>query len=60
MALWGTKDTVYSTGKVNCTTAGVLSKQSGSLRNPDAEYAEASGPQVSAGQRARLGKLRWV
>ena len=31
MALWGTKDTVYSTGKVNCTTAGVLTKQSGSI-----------------------------
>ena len=31
MSLWGTKDTVYSTGKVNCTTAGVLTKQSGSI-----------------------------
>ncbi len=31
MALWGTKDTVYSTGKVNCNTAGVLTKQSGSI-----------------------------
>ena len=31
MALWGTKDTVYSTGKVNCTTAGVVTKQSGSI-----------------------------
>ena len=31
MALWGTKDTVHSTGKVNCTTAGVLTKQSGSI-----------------------------
>ena len=31
MALWGTKDKVYSTGKVNCTTAGVLTKQSGSI-----------------------------
>ena len=31
MPLWGTKDTVYSTGKVNCTTAGVLTKQSGSI-----------------------------
>ena len=31
MSLWGTKDTVYSTGKVNCTEAGVLTKQSGSI-----------------------------
>ena len=31
MPLWGTKDTVYSTGKVNCTEAGVLTKQSGSI-----------------------------
>ena len=31
MSLWSTKDTVYSTGKVNCTTAGVLTKQSGSI-----------------------------
>ena len=31
MPLWGTKDTVYSTGKVNFTTAGVLTKQSGSI-----------------------------
>ena len=31
MSLWGTKDTVYSTGKVSCTTAGVLTKQSGSI-----------------------------
>ena len=31
MALLGTKDTVYSTGKVNCTTAGVLTKESGSI-----------------------------
>ena len=31
MPLWGTKDTVYSTGKVNCTTAGVLTKESGSI-----------------------------
>ena len=31
MSLWGTKDTVYSTGKVNCTTAGVLTKESGSI-----------------------------
>ena len=34
MALWGTKDTVYSTGKVNCTTAGVLTKESGSIAWP--------------------------
>ena len=31
MALWGTKDTVYSTGKVNCSTAGVVTKVSGSI-----------------------------
>ena len=31
MPLWGTKDTFYSTGKVNCTTAGVVTKQSGSI-----------------------------
>ncbi len=31
MALWGNKDTVYSTGKVNCNTAGVVTKQSGSI-----------------------------
>ena len=31
MPLWGTKDTVYSTGKVNCTTAGVVTKQSGCI-----------------------------
>ena len=29
MSLWGKKDTVYSVGKVNCTTAGVVTKQSG-------------------------------
>ena len=32
MALWGTKDTVYSTGKVNVNvTTGVVTKQSGSI-----------------------------
>ena len=31
MPLWGTKDTVYSTGNVNCTDAGVVTKQSGSI-----------------------------
>ena len=31
MALWGTKDTVYSTGKVDCTTAGVLTRQAGTI-----------------------------
>ena len=31
MPLWGKKDTVYSTGKGNCTTAGVVTKQSGSI-----------------------------
>ena len=33
MPLWGTKDTVYSVGKVNCTTAGVVTKQSGAGLN---------------------------
>ena len=47
MALWGTKDTVYSTGKVNCTTAGVLSKQSGSI-------AWTSGNGVKVGQVVTL------
>ena len=31
MSLWGNKDTVYSTGKVNCSAAGVVTKQSGSI-----------------------------
>tara|TARA_B100000614_G_scaffold58416_1_gene51637 strand:+ start:175 stop:702 length:528 start_codon:yes stop_codon:yes gene_type:complete len=31
MTLWGNKDTVYSTGKVNCSSAGVVTKQSGSI-----------------------------
>tara|TARA_B100001057_G_scaffold103029_1_gene100388 strand:+ start:275 stop:787 length:513 start_codon:yes stop_codon:yes gene_type:complete len=32
MALWGTKDTVYSTGNVNANvTTGVVTKQSGSI-----------------------------
>ena len=47
MALWGTKDTVYSTGKVNCTTAGVLTKQSGSI-------AGTSGNGVKVGQVVTL------
>ena len=33
MPLWGIKDTVYSVGKVNCTTAGVVTKQSGAGLN---------------------------
>ena len=47
MALWGTKDTVYSTGKVNCTTAGVLTKQSGGI-------AFTSGNGVKVGQVVTL------
>ena len=47
MALWGTKDTVYSTGKVNCTTAGVLTKQSGSI-------AFTAGNGVKVGQVVTL------
>ena len=31
MTLWGNKDTVYSTGKLNCSSAGVVTKQSGSI-----------------------------
>ena len=47
MALWGTKDTVYSTGKVNCNTAGVLTKQSGSI-------AWTSGNGIKVGQVVTL------
>ena len=43
MPLWGKKDTVYSTGNVNCTTAGVVTKQSGSI-------AWTSGNGVKVGQ----------
>ena len=31
MPLWGTKDTVYPTGKVNVSASGVVTKQSGSI-----------------------------
>ena len=47
MSLWGTKDTVYSTGKVNCTEAGVLTKQSGSI-------AFTAGNGVKVGQVVTL------
>ena len=47
MPLWGTKDTVYSTGNVNCTTAGVLTKQSGSI-------AWTAGNGVKVGQVVTL------
>ena len=47
MSLWGTKDTVYSTGKVNCNTAGVLTKQSGSI-------AWTSGNGIKVGQVVTL------
>ena len=47
MSLWGTKDTVYSTGKVNCNTAGVLTKQSGSI-------AFTAGNGVKVGQVVTL------
>ena len=44
MALWGTKDTVYSTGNVNVNvTTGVVTKQSGSI-------AWNSGNGVKVGQ----------
>tara|TARA_B100001109_G_scaffold146480_1_gene119245 strand:+ start:90 stop:605 length:516 start_codon:yes stop_codon:yes gene_type:complete len=47
MSLWGTKDTVYSTGKVNCNTAGVLTKQSGNI-------AFTAGNGVKVGQVVTL------
>ena len=47
MALWGNKDTVYSSGKVNCTTAGVLTKESGTV-------AWTSGNGVKVGQVVTL------
>ena len=47
MALWGTKDTVYSTGKVDCTTAGVLTRQAGTI-------AWTSGNGVKVGQVVTL------
>ena len=44
MALWGTKDTVYSTGNVNVNvTTGVVTKESGSI-------AWTSGNGVKVGQ----------
>jgi len=44
MALWGTKDTVYSTGNINVNvTTGVVTKQSGSI-------AWTSGNGVKVGQ----------
>ena len=44
MALWGTKDTVYSTGNVNVNvTTGVVTKQSGNI-------AWTSGNGVKVGQ----------
>ena len=43
MPLWGKKDTVYSTGKVNVSAAGVVTKQSGSI-------AWTSGNGVKVGQ----------
>ena len=43
MTLWGNKDTVYSTGKVNCSSAGVVPKQSGGI-------AWTSGNGVKVGQ----------
>ena len=43
MSLWGNKDTVYSTGKVNVSAAGVVTKESGSI-------AWTSGNGVKVGQ----------
>ena len=43
MPLWGAKDTVYSTGKVNVSASGVVTKQSGSI-------AWTSGNGVKVGQ----------
>ena len=31
MALWGKKDTVYSSGKANCSAAGVVTRHSGTI-----------------------------
>tara|TARA_B100000287_G_C20527826_1_gene739605 strand:- start:386 stop:904 length:519 start_codon:yes stop_codon:yes gene_type:complete len=31
MALWGKKDTVYSSGKVNCNAAGVVTRHNGTI-----------------------------
>ena len=31
MALWGNKDTVYSSGKVNCNANGVVTRHSGTI-----------------------------
>ena len=41
MPLWGKKDTVYSTGKVDCTTAGVITRQAGTI-----EWTSANGVKV--------------
>ena len=41
MPLWGTKDTVYSTGKVDCSTAGVITRQAGTIA-----WTEANGVKV--------------
>ena len=41
MPLWGKKDTVYSTGKVDCTTAGVITRQAGTI-----EWTAANGVKV--------------
>tara|TARA_B100002019_G_scaffold144023_1_gene124194 strand:+ start:222 stop:764 length:543 start_codon:yes stop_codon:yes gene_type:complete len=43
MPLWGKKDTVYSTGKVNVSAAGVVTKESGAI-------AWTSGNGVKVGQ----------
>ena len=41
MPLWGKKDTVYSTGKVDCTTAGVITRQAGTI-----QWTSANGVKV--------------
>ena len=41
MPLWGTKDTVYSTGKVDCSTAGVITRQAGTI-----QWTSANGVKV--------------
>ena len=41
MPLQGKKDTVYSTGKVDCTTAGVITRQAGTIA-----WTEANGVKV--------------
>ena len=47
MPLWGKSDMVYDTGKVNVSSAGVVTKQSGSI-------AWTSGNGIKVGQVVQL------